>query len=359
MSACLVRTPLQPATLGDIGSAGLIRLCKALGRSDLIEPALRVFEVMNHSWSRRLLQEPAWPSDLTDDATPFEFSLAFEQGRPEVRMLVEAQGSIPTAHEQWNAGRALSRQLTEEFGASCADLDRVADLFEPSKDSAMHFGLWHGVTFRPMNHPAEFKAYVNPLARGRSDAFRVVREALSRLDLRDSAAFLTSAEDACGGRALPVYFCLDMLQGETSRAKIYLAHEQTEWSDAERLLSRCHNLEPSDVTKWCSQIVGPDASFDKRPLLSCFSFTQGDQRPCGTLHIPARCYVENDQVLFERIMRLLDDVASECYESAVQALVARPLDTARGFQSYVSLRRAKGLPRVTVYLAPEVYALKK
>jgi hypothetical protein len=124
------------------------------------------------------------------------------------------------------------------------------------------------------------------------------------------------------------------------------------------VLSRCPNLLPSDVSSWCNAVVGKQTRFNERPLLSCFSFTQADQRPCGTIHIPARCYVENDHVLFERILGLMDDVSGELYKSTVRALIARPLDSGRGFQTYVSMRRSKGLPRMTVYLAPEVYAFK-
>jgi hypothetical protein len=339
-----------------LGSAGLVRLCKATGRASLIEQALGVFELTSESWAGRPLAEPAWSSDLTDDATPYEFSLGFEQGRPDVRMLVEAQGARPTAHEQWKAGSALSSALADQYGASCTELLRLADLFEPSARSSLLFGLWHGVTFKSGQVAPDFKAYLNPLVCGRDDAFRVVNEALMRLGLNDSAAFIAEAERACGGRAWPVYFCLDLARDETSRAKVYLAHDEPENRDAKFLLSRCSNLQPTDVDDWCRAIVGAQVRFTERPLLSCFSFTQRDQRPCGTLHIPARCYVKSDKVLFDRILGLLDDVSGEMYKATVRALIARPLDAACGFQTYVSLRRSKGTPRMTVYLAPEAYA---
>ncbi|HYO74676.1 MAG TPA: tryptophan dimethylallyltransferase family protein, partial [Archangium sp.] len=33
---------------------------------------------------------PRWPSDITDDGTPFEFSLAIDGEEPELRFLIEA-----------------------------------------------------------------------------------------------------------------------------------------------------------------------------------------------------------------------------------------------------------------------------
>lgn len=358
MSACLTEHP-RSSTLGDIGGAALVRLCKATGRVELINQALHVFDVLSKSWSGRAVDVPAWPSDLTDDATPFEFSLGFEQGRPDVRMLVEAQGALPTAHEQWKAGEALSHELASRFGASCAGLSLISDLFKPGPGSALHFGLWHGVTFRPARQQPDFKAYLNPLVDGREGAFRVAREALSRIGLHDSAAFLAEVERTCGGRAWPVYFCLDMDRGESSRAKVYVAHYDCGLEDARRVLSRCTNLLEGDVTEWCRAILGSETRLGERPLLSCFSFTRHDPRPCGTLHVPARCYVENDEVLFSRILGLLDDVMGEVYRCAVRALSERALDRGRGFQTYVSVRRVKGQPRVTVYLAPEVYSARK
>jgi Tryptophan dimethylallyltransferase len=356
MSA-LLQTPPRRETLGSVGVDALVRLCKATGHAGLVDAAVRVFGAMTRSWRDRPIDQPPQPSDLTDDATPFEFSLAFERGRPDIRMLVEAQGERADAHHQWSAGMDLCEELAEGYGANCAELERVSDLFEPAADSDLRFGLWHGVTFRPESERSEFKAYLNPLVHGSEYGFEVTRDALLRLGLKESADFLASVEKSCGKRARPVYFCLDLIHGKGSRAKVYVAHYEPTGEDAVKVLSRCANLLPSDVSDWCKAVVPEHTRFLERPLLSCLSFTARDPRPCGTLHIPARCYLENDQVLFERILGLLDDVSGELYKSAVRALVARPLQSASGFQTYASLRRVDGARRLTVYLAPEVYAL--
>jgi DMATS type aromatic prenyltransferase len=355
LSACIERAPLHTRTLGDLGGAALTRVCQAIHRGELVAAAASVFEAMSASWAGRSVTTSAWPSDLTDDASPYEFSLAFERGRPDVRLLVEAQGAQPTVHEQWRAGHLLSQTLAERFGADCTRLGRLSDLFAPTPGGSAHFALWHGVTIKPLPQASEFKVYLNPLIHGRAESFRVVHEALRRLGLPDSAAFLREAERTCGGRAWPVYFSVDMAAGESSRAKVYLAHGQAEIDDASALMARSNNAAAQDVQDWCDAIVGDQVRFTERPLLTCFSFTARDPRPCGTLHIPARCYVANDQVLFERVRSLLDDVAGELYRSAVRALVDRPLVGVRGFQTYVSLRRVQGLPRATIYLAPQAY----
>src|ERR1043165_8272577 len=62
-------------TLGALALGKLRALCRGLSAPELIEPATRVFHSIAAPWAEWALgSTPAWPNDLTDDGTPFEFS---------------------------------------------------------------------------------------------------------------------------------------------------------------------------------------------------------------------------------------------------------------------------------------------
>lgn len=76
--------------------------------------AASIFEKMSAALGQRLVKAvSAWPSDITDDETPFEFPLAFGSGNPKLRMLVEAQQAPCNLHSNWMAGLQLSTALRE------------------------------------------------------------------------------------------------------------------------------------------------------------------------------------------------------------------------------------------------------
>jgi hypothetical protein len=183
-----------------------------------------------------------------------------------------------------------------------------------------------------------------------------VLEALYKLDMQHAARFLADVAQQCEGRVRTVYFSLDLLPGPARRVKIYLAHDEPGYGGAQRALSHCPNLKATDVADWCDAVVGVHTRFDKRPLLSCFAFSEARREPTGTLHIPARCYVESDQSLLERMLGVLDDATAAAYRNAVVSMAKRSLASGAGLQTYVSWRRVQGHPRVTVYLAPEAYS---
>jgi DMATS type aromatic prenyltransferase len=345
---------LAPRTFFHHGLSRLEPLCDSLGLDRVLrERSVDLFRTMTGAWGDMPVGEvPRWPSDITDDHTPYEFSLAIEHGVPELRMLVEAQGSEPTVAAQWEAGRALTDELERRHGARVERLRAVEDLFAIGAPDAK-FGIWHAAGVRAGARPG-FKVYLNPQARGRERAAAVVQSALERLGFRD------------GFRALPLgppsadeikYFALDLEATDHARVKVYLARRRATCADIESALSVAADYTPGEATAFCRAMAGSAGPYLGLPVQLCFSFTGVDERRprAATVYFPARGYVESDRQARDRILTYMDTRDRILYERALRAFAARDLRCGTGMHTYVAYREQRGRRRVTIYLSPEAY----
>jgi DMATS type aromatic prenyltransferase len=311
-------------------------------------------DLLGSSATRRVHEAPAYASDVVDDHTPFELSLAIGGTAPELRFLVEPVLGDGSLAARWQAARAVGERLRDRHGADLRRLDRIADLFEPRGDQGL-LALWYAAGFRPDRAP-EWKAYVDLRAQGSERARAVLEQALDRLGL---AAAYPRLMCAVGARDLLdelVYFSLDLADHARARVKVYLRHHHAAIGDLERVIESAGGAEPGEVGAFCATVLGHTGPYRSRPLVSCWAFTGGE--PSGaTLYAPIAYYVRDDAEARARILRWMDRVEIEPggYERALAAFARRPLESGVGMHSYVSFKRDGGLPRVTAYLAPEAY----
>jgi DMATS type aromatic prenyltransferase len=342
---------LTSESLRDLGRKQIVDLCGALSLSDQTARTLALFDVAAESWGQRASDRPWCRSDITDDSSPFEFSVAFDGDRPELRLLLEAQGEPAGARAHWGAAWRLSEELEKRFGASLDRARRVADLFEPSDDD-LAFSLWHASSCK--STPPAFKVYFNPAAQGAPHAMPRIREALSRLGMTDSWEWLRDRPFTAHDRLL--YLSLDLSADAAARTKIYVGHAGATASAVERFIEGTPGHQPGEAERFCQSMTLSDGPYTRRPPITCMAFRQGAPEPYTvTLHMPIRCYAPHDGVALERISSVLSSADAALYERAVRALSRRPLDAAAGIQTYVSVRRERGRPRVTIYLSPEAY----
>src|SRR5690606_24311823 len=163
--------------------AALGEFATALGRAihaseESVAHAVRVFERLSGPWAELPLGDrPPWPNDICDDGSPFELSAAFNDGRTELRMLVEPQEAPFTLASNWKAGLAVNDALAQHEGASLERFARIAPLFAPEEGDDAVFALWHAAVLESTGESL-FKAYVNPRIHGAARAPSLVREAL-------------------------------------------------------------------------------------------------------------------------------------------------------------------------------------
>jgi DMATS type aromatic prenyltransferase len=339
-------------SLAEYGHERLDTLCAAVGISAPEQRSARaVFQMVSESWGQAPLGDaPGWENDLTDDGTPFEFSLGFETEKPELRLLYESQADAGplSQHSSWHAGLALQARLQARKMCDCSQLQQILPLFEPSPDFLPRFSLWHAAVLG--EHGASlFKAYLNPEIVGVTHSRGLVQSALERLGMSDAWSFVDQrlADDT----RLP-YFSLDLKASQTGRVKLYATAVDAD--SVERLVADT-GLQPGDATRWLSQLAHSEGPYTGRPILTCFAFRRGANRPEATVHVPIRNYAPNDQEAFERTRALLTPAHANQLEAALNALGKRPLWHSHGVLSYVSLRLGQGRVRVTTYLAPGAY----
>jgi len=345
----------QLASLGEFGSARLRALCSALGQSDkATRDALEVFRLVSEPWGRRPLGgTPAWRNDLTDDCTPFEFSLGFEGDKPELRILFESQPELSQA-SSWHAGLTLQEELRRKNLADTSVFEQVAQLFAPPANSTPRFSLWHSAVLRDKG-AFLFKAYLNPAIGGAEQERPLVEEAFRRLGLEQSWGFVRARLNGVSATTTLPYLSVDLEARSTARVKLYLSAKHAD--SVESLLAGCTNSVPGQARSWLRQLTGHQGDYLSRPILVCFSFRGGTPAPEATVHIPIRSYAPNDEAALQRASDLLPAESARQLHRAMTALAEHPLRETRGVLAYVSLRPVERHLRVTTYLAPGAYSV--
>ncbi len=346
-------------TLQELGEDRLSRLCEALGFDLQDEHRMRaVLGRLGATWgSFTAARPPRWPSDICDDGSPFELSVAIDGGSPELRILAEVQAPSPNVFSNWRAARAFTEEL-EPDGISLSRLRAVEDLFAPTL-ATRRFSLWHAVCFRPGAQP-DYKLYLNPAASGPALARATAEQALTRLGFPDGAAHLPRPSPA--DRTL--YFSLDLPRIgaplRASRVKVYTAHHDATPAHVEQVLCGLPGSVPGRVATFCEAMAGSPGPFHRRPIQTCLSFTTGSAAPTsGTVYFPVRSYADTDMDVQKRVLAYLPAEARAIYQRALAAHARRSLEEGVGMQTYVSLRAGPGPLRVTVYLSPEVYSVDR
>lgn len=305
------------------------------------------------------LQVPDVPpraSRIGDDHSPFEYSLAFDPDGVDLRLLLEAQGTPPSAAGNLEAALALNRRLAERYGADLTRFEAISELFL-EQSTAEPFALWHAIALAP-DGELDFKLYLNPQARGRALSFPLVQEALLRLGFSEHTL-------ECVKRAMPRrgvdklgYLSLDMSKEASARVKVYVSHPRVTADELDNIFEVCPQHRKGDAIEFCHAMTGRGGTYANKPLMSCLSFVAGSDAPNAiTLHLPIAHYAPNDEEVRDRFAAFL---RKQCldhagYEAALMAISRRPLVRGPGIQSYASFRREGGSLRLTGYFSPELF----
>ncbi len=335
------------------GAERLRNLCRGLGlNAEREQEAQKVMSRFLTRWGDTAIgRAPRWKSDITDDHSPFEFSLAMDGREPELRILVEAQAERPGLLPSWEAGRALSRALAEEFGMPLDRLNRIEHLFAPT-DPTAKFAIWHAVALRA-DCPPEFKIYLNPQAQGRGSSGNIVARAMALLGFPDAGV-------PRSGRSLDEikYISLDMSNRPSARIKLYAAHHEATGEDIEAALSPASYYVSGEAADFCMNMAGQEGPYTSLPVQTCLAYAANHESPLmGTVHFPVRSYAPNDEIVRDRILQYLGEPTAHIYNKAIESFANRPLSEGVGMQTYASLRQQKGGSRMTVYLSPELYSV--
>lgn len=346
--------PHQRLTLSEIARLRLRSLCSSLDWPN-VEAAEAALSLLTQTFRNEPLGEgPSWSTDLTDDGSPFEFSVAFDEA-VELRMLAEPQFAPFDLASNWRAAEETNASLALLTGVSMRRLDRIAPLFAPRADSRASFAMWHAVSMKSGAPPA-FKVYLNPQIHGAARAPTLVNEALEALGMTNALKFI--GERLARPNERFVYFSLDLNDAATARVKVYVAFDSTDPSELEKLFVGTKHYQTGSVDKWMTALMGesPTPIDSVRAVLGCAAFSDGPM-PQVTLHVPIRRHAADDEQALDRAKELVDARTAARLERTVRSWAMRPLDAGRGLMTYASCRNEAKGTRLTVYLAPQLFAI--
>ncbi|MEV4644217.1 tryptophan dimethylallyltransferase family protein [Saccharopolyspora sp. NPDC049357] len=344
------------ATLGDLTRRQLHNLCRVV-EMDRTDPLRLLGEVLGAARDRPLVQPPLWPSDIADDATPIEFSVQVDGGgERHLRILAETLPAAPGPAANLRAAQDLVTALAERYDLALDRLRAVEDLFSPEEPQG-RFSWWFSFIFDSDGRP-RFKVYFNPEVHGADHAPKVVQEAFNRLGL--DGAHPTVADHALRREADRLtFFALDLDSGPQSRVKLYVSQHDACIDDVERAASAVPGIDRDQVGDFCRTLAPGAERFPGRPLVSSYSFVEGDrEKPSNySIYLPLRDYVPDDSVARERVRRHLRDhrIDPVLLDEVIGALTDRDLAARAGLLAHVSLRLSPDRTGTTIYASAEAY----
>jgi len=343
----------------DVVTARIARMCNLFGVD--VGAAAALLERMMAPWGRLPLGRAArWPSEVGDDHTPCEVSLAVG-ATPQLRVMVEPLGNQPSLLENQKAALSLLQTLAgdRELDVDLRRLDTVRDLFMPAAPRG-RFAMWVAASLAANGRSPAFKVYLDPQAHGSEHAWGVVEECLVRLGFEaawDGIARSLLARGPVADR--PFYVSLDLSARSDARLKIYARHQRVTLQELARAAAPARATLAGETMRFLETVVPERPLLDGRAPFTCWSFTAGSNRPeSATTHVPINGYAQDDGVVVARVARALEELGleSSLYVRAIAQFANRTLEDGIGLHSYVSFCRDDAGPRVTVYLPLELYA---
>jgi len=316
-----------------------------------------MFQRLTGDWGHEPIEKhPRWRSQVGDDGTPYEFSVAFGR-KPELRFMVEPMGRQPSLAANRAASFALLRSLARDYPLNLDRLATIEDLFLPEiSDGA--FAMWIAVSFTAGGGP-EFKIYLTPEAHGVTRAPSIVHEAMDRLGYGRAWSTIDGVLARRGpGLDELKYFSLDLSPASTARVKVYARHQRCTRDDLEATARLSPFYVPGEITDFLEILAPGQRLFAQRAPFTCYAFVDDPGGPASaTTHFPINGYADNDKTVQQRVVACFEQLKmpSDMYARSIAAYANRPLEAAIGMHAYVSVRRDATGARLTAYLPVEAY----
>jgi DMATS type aromatic prenyltransferase len=350
---------INDPTLFEHTSRQLRNLCHEAGFPPSDDSPVELLrELLGAGGDRRLSEGPLWPSDVADDATPVEFSVALDDtGENAVRVLGEVIADQPGMAANMNAARRFLDSTARRLDIPTERFDAVQDLFLP-EDPQGKFSFWYSLIFRPSAKP-KVKVYFNPDVRGEDRGRELVAEGFRRLGMDDAYDAATEHSIHRGDDDRFTFFAVDLDDSPTSRVKLYISHYSATVEEAVRASQAVDGLDGEVIRDFCRVLGGDTKIYGGRPLVSSYSFVDSEPKRPGnySLYLPIRDYVTDDAEARERVRAYLAARGSDPagLDRAIAALTDRPLDAGRGQLAHLSLRLGQFGTGTTIYLSSEGY----
>ncbi|KAF7329012.1 Pyr-redox-2 domain-containing protein [Mycena venus] len=324
---------------------------------------------------------PAYPSWMTDDNTPLEFSLVFQKtGEPLVRFAIEPS-ALPLAGDRTiktlrNTLHRLSLSLAmkPQFNLSwfdiCAEELLLADIQQPPE----HMG--HPVSetfigFDCSHYSAAMKVYFMPRIRAlvtEESPEEMLTRTTSRLGLEKPWQKIEHflSRFLPGDRPEIDIVAVDCVPGAKNRLKIYIRTDILSYSHLECFLTLGGTLPSADVSAGLrnARLLWAAMTADGRPAgssryfpagLIYYELRQSRDNPSSKVYLPVRRYLPNDLEISKSI-ESLDSRLSGYSQFAQTNIPHRELSTRTGIHTYVCCTVKPGGGDISLYYSLEAFA---
>jgi hypothetical protein len=355
------------ATMAQHGEAHLRALAAALGHDELAG-LLRVYKEMTRHWGQVPLSARAFPSDLTFDASPLEFSVATSGAGARLRWAVDCVAADGNPAES----RALGLDLCERLGAFGADRSRLRVACELLAAAPRRAPLMVGVDLGARG--TMFKAYL----RGQgavAEGERACVEALEALGLRAPAQLMREAFEGEG--AAFHLFALDLEPSALARVKVYVSCGRANFGGLLAKLVAASGegegklaLVRDFVRVLSGRRPGVDVSVEASHLVFTVQFVAGRDAPlglaCNYAHQPVEGLGEGAEALDDgRVSQRVGEafalagLSEGPYRRALEAFARVPLGNEYLLHNCVTLQGTPGAAAISVYLNPRFNAYQR
>ncbi|TEY24295.1 hypothetical protein BOTCAL_1408g00020 [Botryotinia calthae] len=343
-----------------------------------------------------------WPSFMTDDFSPLEFSWCWGSLRnpvaPSIRLSFEAIGTqAGTLADPWNSASTLD--LVERLRATIPTVDlEYFDLFSKhlvpdnslTINDALNFhgyrsSLFLAVEFK--NHEPTIKVYWLPLLKALQTlqpmstmicgALESVSSSLKGFSALDKLIdFLKNTAPLLG--LTPFIVATDCITVSKSRIKVYTRCQETSFASVEAMMSLFSGnqiisngiqqlrdlwrLMLLQNEEFCPTKNLPACSHITAGMLYYFEVNQSSMEITTKVYIPVKHYGKNDQVVSAGLAKFLrgrDDYYGAIFERYLDAMnyicSHRDLASTNGLQTYISCRIKDDSLELTSYLSPQIY----
>jgi len=342
--------PLDYRTFGRKKLESLLDGLRLRHRTPAVE---RLFGLLGTTWKAQPVGgAPAWPSALSSDGTPFEFSLAFASAEPVLSIRSEARLAPFDLGSNWKTGLALTQALGELPGVDLARFQRIAPLFAPLAGSESPMALWHAGTVKP-DGTLSFEVFLDAQSGGAHLAPTLVSEALAELGVDygcdELVPKLTPTSEF-------VAFSLELSAHADARVTVHVAHRNASAMDVDMVVRDESGYAPRLAQSWIEELTGSAGSLDAQPVITRHAYRSVLHAAEVTVEVPTAAYAESDAESLRRASYVLGSRAQRVL-SGLEAMAERPLARRAGVVRAVSLTPAAYGTRVALELAAEAHAI--
>lgn len=339
---------------------------------------------------------PRWKSFMTDDFTPLETSwkwnTSLADSRPEVRYSIEAIG-LDAGVVADPLNQVSTKEMIKSFDTHTSSLDskhfnHFAKAFfneENMKEYMAKTGSHNGSTMflaaEFLGDGFAFKSYFVPvqaaLPAGQTVADAIV-QSIRSLGEKNVAldTYLDFVSDYPDEYLKPFMVGIDCVEPSRSRIKVYVRSSRTSFDSVQDILTlgglrqvdTAALADMRDLWRLTLQLPEDFNSAAELPynqhltsgILYHIDLQPGKPLPDVKCYIPVRHYARNDLEVANGLAKFLIARGRGSYVENFMVVLKnmvsyRPLDRARGAQTYITAAFAKDGLSITSYFNPEVY----